>query len=139
MDAGRTGRTLRITYQGPPMLAGVLAQILREDGQCEVDFEPPQETRDALGAAGLAVATVQFLVQTSGMDDRIKEAINKFLQKFSRAQPQVQIDGEPTASDELATSSIADELAKLASLHADGHLTDQEFSEAKARVLQRGY
>lgn len=135
MSDGNTSLTTRITYQGPPTLAGVLAQMLREEGQCEVDYRPPQETRDALGAAGLAVATVQLLVQTTGTDERIKKVVNKFLQRFSRAQPQVQIDEQST--DTEARTSIADEIAKLASLHIDGHLTDQEFSEAKARVLRR--
>ncbi|MFD7546404.1 hypothetical protein ACFV0R_03305 [Streptomyces sp. NPDC059578] len=134
MNDRNASRTTRITYQGPPALARVLAQMLREEGQCEVDYRPPQETRDALGAAGLTVATVQFLVQTTGADDRIKEVVNKFLQRFRRAQPQVQVD-EQSKVGEVA-GGISDEIAKLASLHVAGHLTDQEFSEAKARVLR---
>ncbi|MET8560788.1 SHOCT domain-containing protein [Streptomyces flaveolus] len=127
-------KAVRITYQGPPMLASALAQMLREEG-CEVDYMPPQETRDALGAAGLAVATVQFLVQTTGADDHVKKAVARFAQRFSRAQPRVEIDGE-SAEGAGRGSSLADELAKLSSLHADGHLTDEEFSEAKARILR---
>ncbi|MDT9695620.1 SHOCT domain-containing protein [Streptomyces sp. P17] len=51
------------------------------------------------------------------------------------AQPRVQVNGQSTDAVE-ATTSVADELTKLASLHADGHLTDEEFSEAKARILR---
>lgn len=137
MDDKKAPLTARITYQGPPSLVGILAGMLREDGQREVDYQPPVESRDALGAAGLAVATVQFFVQTTGTDDRIKAVVNTFLQRFSRSQPQVQIDGAPTEST-IGSNGMADELARLAALHAEGHLTAQEFSEAKARVLQRG-
>lgn len=35
----------------------------------------------------------------------------------------------------VATASAADELDKLAKLHKDGHLTDEEFKEQKAKVL----
>ncbi|OYO08388.1 hypothetical protein CGZ98_15925 [Enemella evansiae] len=46
-------------------------------------------------------------------------------------------DGQnaPTAPPTAPASSSADELAKLAQLHAAGALTDDEFSSAKARIL----
>ncbi|MFJ5842731.1 SHOCT domain-containing protein [Streptomyces shenzhenensis] len=137
MNDMNTQWTARITYQGPPMLANTLAEMLREDAECHVDYKPPQETRDAVGIAALAATTVQFLVQTTGTDDRIKAVVTRFIERFSRAQPQVQIDGQPS-DDSAGTSSVADEFAKLASLYAEGHLTDEEFSEAKARVLRFG-
>jgi hypothetical protein len=40
-----------------------------------------------------------------------------------------------TAAQPTASSSIADELAKVAKLHDDGVLTDAEFASAKARLL----
>jgi uncharacterized membrane protein YdbT with pleckstrin-like domain len=36
-----------------------------------------------------------------------------------------------------ATASVADELAKLAALHEQGHLSEAEFAEQKARLLQQ--
>lgn len=43
--------------------------------------------------------------------------------------------GTSNAPPVAAASSTADELSKLASLHASGVLTDAEFSAAKARLL----
>lgn len=40
-----------------------------------------------------------------------------------------------TAAD---SSDVADQLAKLARMHADGTLTDEEFAQAKARLLSSG-
>jgi hypothetical protein len=34
-----------------------------------------------------------------------------------------------------ATASVADELAKLAALHEQGHLSDAEFAAQKAKLL----
>ena len=34
--------------------------------------------------------------------------------------------------------NLTDELQKLSELHRDGHLTDSEFAEAKARLLGNG-
>lgn len=41
----------------------------------------------------------------------------------------------PTPASQPRPAAASDEIAKLAKLHADGVLTDQEFSAAKARVL----
>jgi hypothetical protein len=125
----------RITYQGSPRLAGVLAEMLRDEAGCHIDYTPQPETRDAVGVAALAVATVQFVVQTTGTDDRVKTVVNSFLRRFSRAQPQVTIDGQPPA-DDPGTGSVAQELAQPASLHSEGHLTGEEFSQTKARLLR---
>lgn len=47
-----------------------------------------------------------------------------------------QTPGTPTTAPE-ANSGIANELEKVAKLHKDGHLTDEEFAEAKARALSQ--
>ncbi|MFE5973721.1 SHOCT domain-containing protein [Streptomyces sp. NPDC056460] len=126
----------RITYQGPPHLVGTLAEMLRDDAGCRVEYTPPQETRDAVGTAALVVATVQLMVQTTGTDDRVKDVVNTFMRRFSRARPSVTFEDQPSAHD-AGSSSLADELAKLASLHTEGHLSDEEFTDAKARIIHR--
>ncbi|MEV0210881.1 SHOCT domain-containing protein [Streptomyces sp. NPDC050788] len=127
----------RITYHGPPRLAGALAEMLRNEAGCDVHYRPPHETRDALGVAALAVSTVQFVVQATGTDDRIKAVVDTFVRRYSRAQVRVTVDGQ-ASDDATRPDSLADELAKLASLHSEGHLTDEEFSQAKARLLHHG-
>ncbi|WP_113698616.1 SHOCT domain-containing protein [Nonomuraea lactucae] len=41
----------------------------------------------------------------------------------------------PAAAERMRVASQADELARLADLKEHGHLTDQEYEQAKARVL----
>lgn len=42
----------------------------------------------------------------------------------------------PATAAPVPPVSAADEIAKLADLHAKGHLSDEEFKEAKARALE---
>jgi hypothetical protein len=44
----------------------------------------------------------------------------------------------PPPSAPPSVPSMADELEKLAALHDSGHLTDDEFADAKAKLLNRG-
>jgi hypothetical protein len=70
---------------------------------------------------------------------------NKYLRQGWRevgATPEAQRDWPPNAAAEKAaapatpvTSSVADELAKLADLKARGLLTDEEFQAQKAKLL----
>jgi hypothetical protein len=58
------------------------------------------------------------------------------IEKWFRAHPR--FGGNGRASDQTTTAtgtSVADELRKLAELHKEGMLTDEEFAAAKARSL----
>lgn len=131
-----TSRTLQVTYEGPSALIGALTQRLRADGRTEVAYDLPEkiERRDALGAAGLILSTVDLLVTTTGTDEYIKDAAKGFINQFRHLDPRVVVDNLPVQTA-VSAGSVADELAKLAQLHADGHLTDEEFTQAKARIL----
>jgi hypothetical protein len=48
---------------------------------------------------------------------------------------QQQAPAAPAAPDPGATSAMTDQLSKLAALHTQGVLTDDEFAAAKAKTL----
>lgn len=121
-------RTVELQYEGPPALVGALAQMLREDGM-QVSYEPPMEQRDA----ALVIAIVTLVVQVTGADDRMKAAIDRFVERFKRAEPKVSIGGQ--ASRAMPAASLTADLTELARLHAEGQLTDAEFAAAKAKLL----
>jgi hypothetical protein len=47
----------------------------------------------------------------------------------------VAFQATPTTTDEDTSALLSTELTRLAALHAEGHLTDTEFEQAKRRVL----
>lgn len=67
---------MKITYEGPPALTGLFAQMLRDEG-LEVDYQPPIEKRggaaDIMVAVGLTVSST--VAQIYG--DEIKAAVRK--------------------------------------------------------------
>lgn len=56
-------------------------------------------------------------------------------QRQADAQAEKQADAEAAASPDVAEDDDAAKLTKLAELHAQGVLTDEEFTAAKAKVL----
>ena len=69
-------------------------------------------------------ALIYLIVRGDGMRERsIKE------------QQEVQKQLDTYVRETASGGSAADELAKLAKLHDDGKLTDQQFEEAKAKVI----
>lgn len=61
---------------------------------------------------------------------------------FSNRSKEESLDAEPTSIDiikgeRLRSFSVADELLKWAKLKEDGHISEQEFNEARAKLLQK--
>lgn len=82
--------TRRIIYEGPAHFAGLLAQMLREEG-VQVDYEPPLEER---GAQEFARDVIVDLT-ASGMGAAIMLALQKFDQRMrGRATARIEEDDE---------------------------------------------
>ncbi|MCU1615069.1 MAG: hypothetical protein JWO98_2609 [Frankiales bacterium] len=79
-----------IAYKGHPGLAGLLAQMLREQG-IRVEYEPPMEHRDLPGAAQEVVVNLI----TWGAIATIKGVIAKFRERPGNADATVEGDPEP--------------------------------------------
>ena len=78
--------------------------------------------------AGAATAGAAYAVgKHRGQDQAGEEAPAEY-----ESEPQYV---PPAPSAPVADSGPADELERLAKLHADGILSDDEFAQAKARVL----
>ena len=74
-------------------------------------------------------ALLYLIFRGSGMHERA-------VQQQQHAQEQLDSYIRQTAgSGGTSTGSAADELAKVAKLHDDGKLTDQEFERAKAKIV----
>jgi hypothetical protein len=86
----------RITYQGNPALAGVLAQVLREEG-VRVDLRPAEgvEERD-LPSTAEGVVVPLF---TWGSQAAITAAVNKFRKRIPGAVGSVTIEGDDGRDD----------------------------------------
>ena len=114
--------TQQLIYQGPPALAGVLAQGLEDEG-VDVDYEPPLETRD-FGTA-LAIASV-VLAATGNLGD-IFTAVRKFRQRFGKSGAEVRMLDD--------RGGVEERLRKLDDLHAEQVISDQEYEDQRARIL----
>jgi hypothetical protein len=70
-----------ITYQGPPVLVGALAHLLREEG---IEFERPREDRTGVTAEVVVVLTVRAgdTALDRTLDDKIDTAVAKFKKRF---------------------------------------------------------
>jgi ABC-type multidrug transport system fused ATPase/permease subunit len=73
-------------------------------------------------------ALVYLIARGSGMRERA-------LQQQQQAQQQLDAYVRQTAGTGASGGSAADELAKLASLHDDGKISDEEFERAKAKIV----
>jgi hypothetical protein len=62
----------------------------------------------------------------------------KVLDRVEKVIPQIPEPGQTPAPDAVASSagSHVDALAQLAQLHANGALTDEEFTQAKRKLLE---
>ena len=67
--------------------------------------------------------------QEAGQDARISD-----LEQQQQQQPQQQPQASPRPA-EAGGQSVTDQLSRLADLHKQGVLTDQEFASAKAKLL----
>jgi hypothetical protein len=102
--------SFELTYRGPARLVGAVANQLRAD-DLTVSYEPPEEHLVALGdlndvIVGLSVA---------GLTPYLQVAISRVRERFK---------GVATLDD--AQQAIAERLATLDRLQADGTITDEE-------------
>jgi hypothetical protein len=98
-----------------------------------------------IGAASLlntltSTTSIDIVLNIKGRDRQVwlhypretPQALNVRLSgviaKIEKAQPAAPI---------AATASVTEELARLHELHAQGALTDEEYSEAKGRLIER--
>lgn len=88
----------------------------------------PKQKSITLNVAG-ATHTFEFNMETT---EKVREAVDLITQKSFEAK------NKPTPVVAPAAPSAADEIAKLAALHRDGALTDEEFTSAKAKLLGTG-
>ena len=75
---------MQITYEGPPALAGLFAQLLRDEG-LEVSYRAPTEQRsgtEVMVAVGLTVNST--VAQIYG--EEIKAAVRKLKGRFPRTK-----------------------------------------------------
>jgi hypothetical protein len=117
-----------VTYRGPKSRLHRLAGMLRGDGEADVKYDPGMENKDLYGDA---VSTVQLAVQvlnTPGAVDYVRAKVGTFLAQYGNIA-QVTIEGDDGGTD------LAGQLTKLAQLHEAGQLTDEEFAQAKRKLL----
>lgn len=79
-------------------------------------------TLNVLGAAH----TFEFNMETT---EKVREAVDLITRKSFETKKKL------TQAPATNVPSAADEIAKLAALRRDGVLTDEEFTEAKARLF----
>ncbi|RNL78491.1 SHOCT domain-containing protein [Nocardioides marmorisolisilvae] len=114
-----SGHTLRVVWADgkqsvvelPEKQFMVLSILLKD---CQVIPETPAESEEAPPAAGMA-GKIADLASTA----------------FARRRQAAEADSGAPAPDP------AEQIAKLASLHAQGLITDTEFSDKKAELLKR--
>lgn len=104
----------------PP--GGITATFL--SGGMNVAMGPKKKTI-TLNVAG-AAHTFEFNVEST---EKVREAVDLISQKSFEAKKKL------TQAPATNAWSSADEIAKLAALHRDGVLTDEEFTKAKARLF----
>jgi hypothetical protein len=89
----------------------------------------------ALGAAWIELMRRQTLVEFPDAGDSTfiadtRARVSGWWESRRSAQPSA-----PTAAAPAAAIDVTARLASLAELHAQGHLTDEEYASAKAQVL----
>jgi hypothetical protein len=79
-----------ITYQGPRVLVGALAHLLREEG---VAFDQPRENRTDIAQVATVVLTVRAEdnVVDRTLDAMIEAAVAKFTKRFGDDAASVEI------------------------------------------------
>ena len=100
---------------------GVTAAVL--SGGLSLAMSPKKKTI-TLNVVG-AAHTFEFNVETT---EKVREAVDLITKKSFEAKKKPEQVAAPAPS-------AADEIAKLAALHRDGALTDEEFTTAKAKLL----
>jgi hypothetical protein len=78
----------RLTYEGDPALAGLLAGVLEDHG-LRVRWDPPGETR--AGRFQL-VAFVAVPMVVTGREEELRRAIARFCERFPAARVAVEGD-----------------------------------------------
>ena len=117
---------IKLTYEGPPALAGFFAQLLREEG-LTVNYEPPDESR-VLPETLLVEAAMVFAITGPLPWPAIWDAVKRF--GASRLGRGANISGPPEL--EMPTE---DRLAMLDRLLEQGTITEEEHAEHRARIL----
>src|SRR5262245_4370377 len=86
------------------------------------------------GSASTASVTVNRLQESVTLPDRVEFAPNSFgVARPASAAPPSAAPTEAPAGD--IDEALVDRLERLSALHADGSLSDEEFADAKARIL----
>ena len=102
---------------------------------CKVIYDPNDHSRIAVIDGSLARVAGQGLVER-------RAALQALTEKAQAGAAHVVIDGQPAIDSSgalqpaaAAPAALADQLAKLQSLHQQGVLTDDEFQTAKAKLI----
>jgi len=105
---------------------GELRQFLDEEG-VSATYNPPYETKELNTAMAVTTVVLQILDGT-GATDRVRSAVEKFLERFSRSG--ASISGLP---EEEVT--LEKRLARVDQLLESGTIDDAEHFEQRARIL----
>lgn len=119
--AVNSGHTVRVTWvdgkqsiiELPEKQYMVLSVLM---GALRIATEPPESP------------TTDLPVPTSGVGETITDLAASVLSRRRQAPP---------SAETSPTLDVSDQITKLAALHAQGILTDSEFSEKKAELLKR--
>lgn len=114
--------TTRFTYIGPPAYAGALAQELESHG-LSADYQPPFETKDA--ATAMAAVAVVFAV--TGPIKDVLAGVRAFTARFQGTR----VEGLP----DQERRGVAERLADVDKLLADGAISTDEHAQQRARIL----
>lgn len=106
---------------------------------CHAGLQVRPEHRASLAA----MRSATHLFRAGGLGAEAYQAhAERFLAEMGVATPRVPVNAPdagpaPTSAPDPPPISLADDLAALGKLHAEGTLTDAEFAAAKRRVLDR--
>ncbi|MFL6044584.1 MAG: hypothetical protein ACJ72M_05640 [Propionibacteriaceae bacterium] len=120
-----------LVYKGPPAFAGLLAQMLRDEG-LSVSYGPPEENTDLENTdldGPMQLATVVLLV-TGPLAPGIWKAIKKFKEWATKRAVPVAVQG-PAELEQ----STEERLATLDRLLKQGTITEEEHGEQRTRIL----
>jgi hypothetical protein len=123
---GMADELTELVYKGPPAFAGLLAQMLREEG-LSVSYGLPEETRDLDGPMPLATVVLGV---TGPLAPGIWNAVNKFRAWATRRAVPVAVQG-PAELEQ----STEERLTTLDRLIEQGTITEEEHAEHRARIL----
>jgi hypothetical protein len=124
-----------LSYTGRLGLVQRLVAMLQDDGVTRVSYQGPT---DAGGTDPDATETVLLGVRVLPGPEaatHVRERVDEFVNRHHGVAVSVE---QPATPDPSRGSRLIAELESLARLHEDGHLTDEEFRQAKTLLLGDG-